>query len=138
MNFKDIHIGELIKLQVEGNKIDTSRICNFMNCTEKEISEMYSQKNLCTDVLLKWSKLMKYDFFRLYSQHLILYAPPNAFDSNIKKTKLPQFRKKIYTREIIDFILELIETEEKTKYQIIDEYGIPKTTLYRWIEKYKQ
>lgn len=45
------------------------------------------------------------------------------------------FRKNIYTREVIDFILEMVEKREKTKKQIIEEYNIPKTTLYKWIEK---
>jgi hypothetical protein len=28
---------------------------------------MYEQQDLSTDILLKWSKLLEYDFFRLYS-----------------------------------------------------------------------
>ena len=54
-----------------------------------------------------------------------------------KKITFPQFRKNIYTKEIIDFILEQIETKQKTIKQVIEEYKIPKTTLYKWISKYK-
>lgn len=54
-----------------------------------------------------------------------------------EKTSLPRFRKNIYTKEVIDFILELVNVGEKTKRQIIEEYCIPKTTLYKWISKYK-
>ncbi len=74
-NFKNIHIGKFIQLRVNESNIDLPRICNFMKCTETEINEMYTQENLSTEVLLRWSKLLEYDFFRLYSQHLILYAP---------------------------------------------------------------
>ena len=99
---------------------------------------MYTRENLPTDVLLKWSKLLEYDFFRMYSQHLILYAPPSANEKTERqKTTLPQFRKNIYTKEVIDFILEMIKTGEKTKTQVIEEYNIPKTTLYKWISKHK-
>ncbi|WP_346984880.1 hypothetical protein [Chryseobacterium sp. POE27] len=49
---------------------------------------------------------------------------------------LPNFRKSIYTREVIDFIVELIENEEKTMPQIVKEYRIPKSTLHRWTKKY--
>jgi len=101
---------------------------------------MCRSDSLDSDHLLKWSKLLEYDFFRIYSQHLILYSPQSSSKSNhskLEKTSLPQFRKNIYTKEIIDFIIELIETKKKTKTQVIKEYKIPKTTLYKWIAKYK-
>lgn len=137
-NFKTIHIGKLIHLRVEENNIDMPRICNFMKCTELEVSEMYTQESLPTDILLRWSKLLEYDFFRLYTQHLILYAPPSASLRESEISKLPRFRKNIYTQEMINFILELIDKEEKTKRQITDEYGIPYTTLCKWITKHNK
>lgn len=138
-HFKDIHIGLLIKERVNELEIDTLRICNFIKCTESEIEAMFLQKDLPTDVVLRWSKLLKFDFFRVYSQHLILYSPPVS-SHEIKKLNhtsvKPMFRKNIYTREMIDFILDLIHTEQKTRAQIIADYRIPKTTLYKWISKY--
>ncbi|WP_334126387.1 transposase [Empedobacter brevis] len=138
MNFKDIHIGILINQLVTERGIEISRICNFMKYTENEIEDMYQQKSLDTELLLKWSKLLEYDFFRLYSQHLILYAPPSATkEIKAKKASLPHFRKNIYTKEMIGFILEQINTGQMTKNNVIQRYRIPKTTLYKWIEKYK-
>ena len=142
MNFKNIHIGQMIQKEVAESGIEISRICNFFKCPEEEIKEMYTQENLSTDIILKWSKLLEYDFFRLYTQHLILYAPPSAIiekrkTQKSKKTTLPQFRKKIYTKEIIDFILEQVSTGKMTKNEVIEKYRIPKTTLYKWISKHK-
>lgn len=137
-NFKYIHIGNLIHLRVKELGINESRICNFLKCTEKEIGEMYSSENLPSNILLQWSKLLEYDFFRIYSQHLILFSPPSGGKKPEKDTQLPQFRKNLYTKEIIDFILDLVEKGEKTKEQIIQEYKIPKTTLYKWFNKYKK
>jgi len=141
INFKEISIGVLIHQRVKEVKMDISCICNFLNCTKIEVQNMYSCKSLHSEMLLQWSKLLEYDFFRIYSQHLILYSPPSPRDSNkvIKNRKkiLPQNRKNIYTIEIIHFILELIKKGEKTKIQINYEYGIPKTTLHKWINKYK-
>ncbi|MFN1217641.1 hypothetical protein ACKW6Q_11795 [Chryseobacterium kwangjuense] len=98
---------------------------------------MYESEIISTDLLLKWSKLLEYDFFRLYSHHLILFAPlAGKCTKKRVSSELPQFRKNIYTKEIIDFILELINTGQKTKIQIVEQYGIPKTTLYKWIYKY--
>ena len=126
-------------MKVAESGIAISRICSFMKTNEEEITEMYKAKSLDTEILLKWSKLLEYDFFRIYTQHLILYDPPSATEqiSQNKKSALPQFRKNIYTKEVIDFILEQISTEEMTKNQVIERYNIPKTTLYKWISKYK-
>lgn len=138
LNFKEIHIGELIHTHVKENVLDMRRICNFMDCNEQEIEEMYKQADLPTNILLKWSKLLEYDFFRIYSQHLTLYAPPKSSDKGKVTTKssLPVFRKSLYTKEIISFILELHDSGKKTKKEIIEEYNIPKTTLYKWLAKY--
>ncbi len=140
MNFKEIHIGKLIHQRVEEFQIEKTRITNYFNCSIDEVEKMYQKDSLDSDSLLKWCKLLEYDFFRVYTQHLILYAPPSADKEGHEKPKetaLPQFRKNIYTKEVIDFIVELVETGEKTKKQIIEEYRIPKTTLYKWMDKYK-
>ncbi|KXH83415.1 recombinase family protein [Chryseobacterium kwangjuense] len=140
-NFKNIHIGNMIRERVTECQTDTGRICNFLKCTKDEINAMYESPSLDTDVLMRWSKLLEYDFFRVFSHHLVLYAPQSRTQAEKKKISgntLPTFRKNLYTIEIIDFILEKIETGEKTIQDIITEYRIPKTTLYKWISKYKK
>lgn len=139
-NFKKIHIGSFIKQKTVELEMDTLRICNFMKCNSNEIEEMFLKNDLSTDVLLRWSKLLEYDFFRLYSQHLILYSPQartNSTDAE-KVSKLPYFKKNIYTGEIIEYMLELIHSGEMTKHEVIERYRIPKTTLFKWIAKYKK
>ncbi|WP_313090270.1 transposase [Chryseobacterium flavum] len=143
MNFKNIHVGSLINKVVAEKEIELHRICNFLKCTEKEIEEMYAMKSLDADILLKWSKLLEYDFFRLYSQHLILYAPMGRNNytqkgENSSKLLIPRFRKNIYTIEIVNYILNKIDKGEMTKSEIIKRYHIPKTTLYKWLNKYKK
>lgn len=138
-NFKEIHIGKLIKQRVEENNIDSLRICNFFKYDLLKIEQMYSLESIDVKDLLKWSKLLEYDFFRLYSHHLILYSPKRDEASNKPLiSKLPSFRKSLYTKEIIDFILELFNTGQKTKQEIIEDYNIPKTTFYKWLEKYNE
>lgn len=140
IDIREIHIGSIIKECVSAREMKKSRICNFLNCSEKDIDRMFASKGLDVGILLRWSKLLQYDLFRIYSQHLILYAPQaNTNYNNVaaqKKTARPQFRKNIYTKELIDFILERINKGEMTKLQVIKEYKIPKTTLYKWISKY--
>jgi len=141
-DFKNIHIGEFIKRRIEESAVEMDRITVFMNNTEGEIREMLSKPSLDTEAVLRWSKLLRYDFFRLYSQHIMLYAPAGAMETMMKEKNdagsMPKFRKNIYTPEIIQFILELIEAGQKTKTEIIKDYSIPKTTLYKWITKYSK
>ncbi|WP_426480556.1 transposase [Chryseobacterium sp. R2ACT005] len=136
MEFKDIHIGRLIEKRVLECELDLERICSFFMCSTEEVYRMYHLKSMDSEIILRWSKLTEYDFFRIYTQHLILYSP--ATESNVKasSTTLPRFKKNIYTKEIIDFFLELINSGEKSKNEIIEEYNIPKTTLYKWVVKY--
>lgn len=123
MNFKEIHIGSIISRRVEEIEIDKLRICNFLKCTEEELTEMYLSNDLDSGILLRWSKLLEYDLFRIYSQHLILFAPPSSTNYNKsdkkKKSSLPIFRKNIYTKEVIDFILKLISTGESKTFLAI-------------------
>lgn len=135
MNFKEIHIGKLIERLVEERKIENPRICNFLKCKEADIQEMYLSKSLDADIIMRWSKLLKYDFFRIYSQHLILFSPPTLLSQTDKKVSLPQFKKNIYTQELIDFIVNKVTTKQMSYKQVIEEYRIPKTTLYKWIKK---
>ncbi|RNA61588.1 transposase [Chryseobacterium nematophagum] len=138
--FKNFHIGKLIHFKVLENKIDPSCICSFFNCEEDELEKMYASQSLGLDILLSWSKLLHYDFFRVYSQYLILYGRRTTAGakSSKKNIKSLEFRKNIYSKGIIDFILELIQKEKKTTKQIIEEYGIPSSTLHTWIKKYIQ
>lgn len=139
-NFKIIHIGSLIKQRIIEKEVEISRMSHFMKCEIKDLEDMLLKDSLNTDVLLKWSKLLEYDFFRIYSQHLILYSPPTkiSFNKETELNSLPKFKKNIYTMEMIEYILEIINSNEKTKDQIIQQYRIPKTTLYKWITKYKK
>ncbi|SHM72203.1 transposase [Chryseobacterium polytrichastri] len=138
MNFdiENIHLGNLIKLRVNELEIPIKQICKFINTDENKIEEMYKEQFLDSDLLLLWSKLLSYDFFRIYSEHLVLYSPP-SFSHAKNKITIPIFRKSIYTREMIDFILDILEKGKKSKQQIINEYRIPRSTLSKWIIKYK-
>ena len=139
-NYKNIHIGQLILRLVTEKEIDDDRIVKFLKVPSSKIKEMYQSKDLGTEMLLLWSKLLEYDFFRIYSQHLLLYAPPASLNYKKKETvsKLPQFRKNVYTTEIINFIVELYHNKEMTQKEIMDQYNIPKTTLYKWIKKHNK
>lgn len=134
---KTIHIGELLLRAVTERDIQEERICKFFGCSALEISEMYTFKSMDTEILLKWCKLLEYDFFRLYTQHLVLYSPQvNVISKKKGYVTLPSFKKNIYTNEMIEFFLGLINSGEKTVSQIVTEYGVPRATICRWRAKH--
>ncbi|WP_346984879.1 hypothetical protein [Chryseobacterium sp. POE27] len=63
-DYKEIHIGSIIQTRVADTSIELERICKFMKSTKAQINEMYASKSLDTDVLMRWSKLLEYDFFQ--------------------------------------------------------------------------
>lgn len=136
MNIKNIDIGDVIRSKVEEHKISIERISRFLGKTEYEIVKMYEQKSIDTDILLKWCKLLKFDFFRFYTGHLILYSPGSRIDNTFRqKGETMVFRKSIYTQEVKDFVLEKINTGKMTANEVVVKYKIPKTTLYKWMKK---
>lgn len=140
MDFKNINIGDLILLRVRECGLINSEVSRYLNIPESEVEQIYVSEKLNVELLLKLCYLLEYDFFRIYTQHMILYSPPSSANLVIRKKTLASlnYRKNIYTRQIIDFILEMMDKGIKTEYQIIEDYGIPKSTLYKWIAKYKK
>ena len=134
--FYKIHLGSMIHKRVDELDYSTEKLCKFLKLTNAELLEIYKKESLESNLILKFSKLLDYDFFRIYSQHLILYsAKENKSENNIK-SKLPNFKKNVYTHEIIDYILSKINSNEMTPSEVIKRYDIPKNTLYKWLKKY--
>lgn len=138
-NFKNIHIGTLIKQRMQECEVDTERASRFLDIAEDDIEQMFDSKSIDSEMMLRWSKLLQYDFFRIYSQHLILYAPQDPNKVNRKEqTGLPVFKKNIYTSEVIVYLIGLVNDGKKTYNQLQKEYNIPATTMQRWAKKYGQ
>lgn len=143
-NFRNIHIGSLVAQRMKECGIDLERAAKFIDVSVMEIEQMFTLKSLDSHVLLRWCKLLKYDFFRIYSQHLILYAPQHRSkieknnDEKESESLLPVFKKHIYTQEIIEYLVELVDTGQKTARDIQIDYNIPATTVLRWIDKTKK
>ena len=137
MNFKHIHIGSIIAEQVLLQQIAIGRICKFFGYAEEQIEAMYQQESLDSNDLLKWSKLLKYNLFLYYQNHLILYAPSGASISRkaVATGDSQTFRKNIYTQEIKDYMIGLVLKKGKEPMWVAEKYHIPKNTIYRWLRK---
>ncbi|MFT4224745.1 hypothetical protein [Dysgonomonas sp.] len=74
-NFNCIHIGKMIQQRMKECGVSVGRAAKFLKVKEEEMEKVYDRKPVDSSQLLSWGKLLEYDFFRIYSQHLILYAP---------------------------------------------------------------
>ncbi len=135
--YKDIHIGSEIQAVVTAQEIDMTRIEKFFKTDEGHILQMYQSKSLDADILLKWCKLLEYNFFLYYHSHLQLYSPSSS-TAKVKSTtgaKEPVFRKNIYTQQVQHFLLDLVVSGKMTAIEVIQKYNIPKVTFYTWMRK---
>lgn len=138
-SLKDIHIGKIIFTAFSESNLTEDFICEKIKCSSDELQQIYSEKNIDCLMLLQFSKLFRYDFFRIYSYHLCLYSAHSKKNPSDQKADNRLYvRKNFYSMEIIQFILGLIADGTKTKEQITEDYRIPTTTLHKWIKKYKR
>lgn len=140
--YKDIHIGSHIKEIIKLKKISEERIVNFFENKKHNrinIEDVYIEKTLSADELLDWSKLLGYNLFVFYQNHLQLYSPGSStskLNNEVKKHSDDyHFSKNYYSEEVIEFLLKKYKNNELTISEIMNKYNIPKTTLYRWIKK---
>ena len=82
-----IHIGELIRKEIhkEGRTIKWFAV--KLDCERINIYKLLKRPSLNTDLLLRISIILKYDFFDYYSKHLhhIKYCPPVLFSTCINE-----------------------------------------------------
>lgn len=140
--FKTIHIGQQIKNIATIKELSISRACQFLKCSAQDIEEIYEKESLDSDQLLRWCKLLDYNFFMFYHSHLQLYSPSASIaklpSKGKPKTEGQSFKKNLYSPEIIDYILKKLKNNELSAKEIMEVYHIPRTTLYRWKKKSSQ
>lgn len=65
-----MHIGRLIKEQMEAQGKTTSWLARELSYCRTNVYKIYDKKSIDTDLLLRISSLLKYDFFELYSEKI--------------------------------------------------------------------
>jgi predicted transcriptional regulator len=138
-----IHIGELIKKKLEESGIDKTVFAHRIKKSYPTTLNIFKKKSIKTDDLLKISKVLKYDFFRVYSADIQLTCPKatnnvrlgNKETGNGAESALPRFKKNLYSNEFIDNLVKEINDGKLTRYEAMKKYELPKTTLYRWCPK---
>lgn len=136
---RDIHIGNIISFVIIEKKFSFDEIKIKMGSSTRTINRMLNASSIDTATLLRWSKVLKYDFFRLYSSHLMLHhGISNTISKKTDNIEIEgiHIRKNVYTKELIQFVVNKVRNKEMSTKQVISKYGIPKTTFYKWLQKH--
>ncbi len=65
-----IHIGKLIKAEVYKQKIPISWFAQKLYCDRTNIYKIFNRQSIDSELLLRISKILKYDFFLYYQKEL--------------------------------------------------------------------
>ena len=65
-----IHIGECIRRQIEEQGKTTVWFANMLGCHRSNIYKIYEKKSIDSGVLLRISRILDFDFFKLYSEEI--------------------------------------------------------------------
>ena len=138
--YKQIHIGKLITDRMAEQGMELDELSKKLGSSVRITGTLLNNEDINCRLLLKISKILEYDFFRIYSMNLLFYAPPTmGFRKQLNpgtKPSLPRFARNTYTPQVIGYIIGKFRSGEMTPAQILEMYRIPKTTLYRWLKKY--
>ena len=65
-----MHIGKLIREQVEKQDKTVVWLAEQLSCSRTNIYKIYERPSIDTGLLLRISKVLGYNFFRLYTEKL--------------------------------------------------------------------
>ena len=108
-----IHVGEKIKARAKELRIGSTELAKSINTSKQNIYGIFKRESIDTDLLQKFCKVLKYDFFTLFSNQKL---PPN----NDKKGRS-------YISEETDSEYEALKNQLidlKEKYELIKKVNV--------------
>jgi hypothetical protein len=84
-NIEIIHIGNQIKKRLLEKDIKIKELMMYFRCSNQKIVRMLNSSNMKTDLLMKWSLKLDYDFFNFYTQEFLLRKEFNKNQAIISK-----------------------------------------------------
>ena len=63
-----LHIGQEIKEKIKEQGMTVVGFSSRLSCTRANVYKIFEKKSIDTDLLLRISKILDYDFFQLYSK----------------------------------------------------------------------
>ncbi|MCQ2076090.1 MAG: helix-turn-helix transcriptional regulator [Bacteroidaceae bacterium] len=65
-----MHIGEIIQQKVKEKGMTVAGFAKILNCSRANVYKIYAKYSIDTSVLKHISKILEFDFFKLYSEEL--------------------------------------------------------------------
>lgn len=65
-----MHIGQLIRQQVEKQGVTVSWLARQLPCSRTNVYKIFDRATIDTSVLVRISIILKYDFFKHYSESI--------------------------------------------------------------------
>ncbi len=120
----NIHIGNLIRKKLEDTGMSKSELSRRINKSRQNVNHILSRKSIDTDLLLRISGALRFDFFHLFSEESlpswnegIAFYRKRKTTSPVKKADAPDIIKdlELARKEIayLKRINELLEKKEK-------------------------
>jgi transposase len=136
IDLTDIHLGKIVKEQLDQKEIDLSKVCHSLACTPQRLEEILNSKSMDAETLLKFCSLLGDNLF-LYFQDFLQINYPDSSRANIKTRGL-YFRKMVYSPKVKGFLINQVKWEGKNPSEVINKFHIPKNTFYRWLKMRKE
>ena len=67
----DIHIGHLIQTQLKADQRSVGWLSREIGCTRNHVYKVFSKPSLDSDLLLRISNAMNYNFFQYYTAEFL-------------------------------------------------------------------
>jgi len=98
----EIHIGETIRKRAKELRIGATELADMINTSRSNIYWLYKRKHIDGELLMKLSRALKFNFFKLYRDEMVLDEP----NKNLKLYKTPP-------EDMNHLLLEVAELKEK-------------------------
>ena len=111
--FMEIHIGENIRQRAKELRIGATELAEMINTSRSNIYWLYKRKHIDGELLMKLSRVLKFNFFRMYPDDMVL--------GKTKIHALPTGKSpKLYETQPDDMSHLLLEVAElKEKYNVL-------------------
>ena len=104
----ELHIGNLIQKKLVELRIGPTEFARMINTSKQNVYAIFKRKSIDTDQLLLISKVLRFNFFRYYSEHMERDSEANLPDEGESVT--------VFIRELrieLDSLKEQVKKLEK-------------------------
>ena len=105
----EIHIGEKIRQKAKELRIGPTELARLINTSRSNIYWLYTRKHRDGEMLIKLSRVLKYNFFKMYHDDDVLGKDPATTAITSKTSKLYE----IPQEEMNHLYHEVAELKEK-------------------------